>query len=109
MARKRENIYKRKDWRYEGRYIRTRDENGKAVYGYVYARNYADVKEKLTEYKTVKKKKPTGSSDTLSQWLDFWLDNAGNLKETTRQIYRGHTRNYILPKLGKVRFKKLTT
>lgn len=109
MARRGENIYKRKDGRYEGRYIRTRDENGKAIYGYVYARSYSDVKEKLAEYKAVKKKKPTGSSGTLSQWLDFWLGNAGNLKETTRQIYRGHIRNYILPKLGKVRLKKLTT
>ena len=53
MARRGENIYKRKDGRYEGRYIRTRDENGKAIYGYVYARSYSDVKEKLAEYKAV--------------------------------------------------------
>ena len=32
MARKGENIYKRKDGRYEGRYIISYDENGKAKY-----------------------------------------------------------------------------
>ena len=35
MARKGENIYKRKDGRYEGRYIKSYDINGKAVWGYI--------------------------------------------------------------------------
>ena len=39
MARKGENIYKRKDGRWEGRYIKSRSSTGKANYGYVYARN----------------------------------------------------------------------
>lgn len=46
MARKGENIYKRKDGRWEGRYIKGRSENGKAIYGYVYASSYSDVKKK---------------------------------------------------------------
>lgn len=40
MPRKGENIYKRKDGRWEARYIRDRTESGKAVYGYVYAKSY---------------------------------------------------------------------
>ena len=36
MARRGENIYKRKDGRYEGRYIKRYDINGKAVFSYVY-------------------------------------------------------------------------
>lgn len=36
MARKGENIYKRKDGRWEGRYIKSRSSTGKANYGYVY-------------------------------------------------------------------------
>ena len=47
MARKGENIYKRKDGRYEGRYIKSYDINGKAVWGYIYGRTYAETKEKL--------------------------------------------------------------
>ena len=34
MARKGENIYKRKDGRWEGRYIKSRSSTGKANYGY---------------------------------------------------------------------------
>lgn len=38
MPRKGENIYKRKDGRWEGRYIKSRTPAGKANYGYVYAK-----------------------------------------------------------------------
>lgn len=45
MPRKGENIYKRKDGRWEGRYIKARSKTGKAVYGYVYAPTYKEAKE----------------------------------------------------------------
>ena len=46
MGRKGENIFKRKDGRYEGRYIK--DYVGRtAIYGYIYARSYYDCKKKL--------------------------------------------------------------
>ncbi len=48
MPRKGENIYKQKDGRWEGRYIKSRTQTGKATYGYVYAKTYRDVKTKLT-------------------------------------------------------------
>lgn len=46
MPRKGENIYKRKDGRWEARYIKERTSDGKAVYGYVYANSYQEVKLK---------------------------------------------------------------
>ena len=46
MSRKGENIYKRKDGRWEGRYIRERVD-GKIKYGYIFAHSYKDAKEKL--------------------------------------------------------------
>ena len=46
MSRKGENITKRKDGRWEARYIKGRDLNGKAVYGYLYAHSYAEAREK---------------------------------------------------------------
>ena len=52
MARKGENIYKRKDGRWEGRYIKGRTLSGKALYGYVYAKAYGDVKNKLVAAKS---------------------------------------------------------
>ena len=66
MARRGENIYKRKDGRYEGRYIKRYDVNGKAVYGYVYSRSYADIRGKLAKCKSGKVPKATGSNTLLS-------------------------------------------
>ena len=45
MPRKGENIFKRKDGRWEGRYIKGRNGN-KAVYGYVFGKSYLEVKQK---------------------------------------------------------------
>ena len=49
MARRGENIYKRKDGRWEGRYKCGYDEDGKTKYHSVYARTYNEVKEKLSK------------------------------------------------------------
>lgn len=46
MPRRGENIYKRRDGRWEGRYIKSRID-GKTKYGYVYARTYKEIKQKL--------------------------------------------------------------
>ena len=47
MSRKGESIFKRSDGRYEGRYIKAYN-NGKAVYGYVYAKTYSPIFDSLT-------------------------------------------------------------
>lgn len=46
MARRGENIYKRKDGRWEGRSLK---QNGK--YHYFYAKTYREVKEKMKDFK----------------------------------------------------------
>lgn len=40
MSKRGENIYKRKDGRWEGRYIKCRTLHGKIQYGYVYGKSY---------------------------------------------------------------------
>lgn len=50
MPRTGENIYKRKDGRWEGCYIKERVD-GKAKYGAVYAGSYREVKQKLDKIK----------------------------------------------------------
>jgi len=50
MPKRGENIYKRKDGRWEGRYFKT-DEHQNKQYGYVYAKTYREVKEKLAQVK----------------------------------------------------------
>ena len=56
MARKGENIYKRKDGRWEGRYIKSRSSTGKANYGYVYAKSYREVKANVSKPRFFAKK-----------------------------------------------------
>lgn len=107
MARRGENIYKRKDGRYEGRYIKTYDINGKAIYGYVYDRSYSGIKSKLNKCKSAHKPKPAGSNTLLSEWFLIWIETETGIKDSTRQLYKRHIRNHIIPNLGKVPLKKL--
>lgn len=48
MAKRGENIRKRKDGRWEGRYIKGRKADRTAIWGYIYGHSYNEVKEKLT-------------------------------------------------------------
>lgn len=45
MPRKGENIYQRKDGRWEGKYIKKRSSTGAAIYGSVYAPTYTEVRK----------------------------------------------------------------
>lgn len=47
MPKKGENIYKRKDGRWEGRYIKAYLPNGKAQYTSIYGKTYAEAKQNL--------------------------------------------------------------
>lgn len=107
MARRGENIYKRKDGRYEGRYIKYYDVSGKAVYGYVYSKSYADVKEQLAKCKTEKQNLQSNSNTQLSNWLEIWLKSQGALKPTTKVIYQSYIDNHINITLGGIPLKKL--
>lgn len=53
MARRGENIYHRKDGRWEGRYRSGYTEGGKTKYHSVYGHSYAEVKEKLAPLKVM--------------------------------------------------------
>ena len=95
MARRGENIYLRKDGRYEGRYIKYYDLYGKGVYGYVYSRSYTDVKNKLAECKGAKGNNLHVSDISFSDWLKTWVETLNDIKDTTRALYKRHIRNNI--------------
>ena len=71
MPRHGENIYKRKDGRWEGRYIIGYRESGKARYGAVYAHSYQEVKQKLNQAKNGQLVKKTAV--TVEELFDLWL------------------------------------
>jgi len=51
MPRRGENIYKRKDGRWEGRYLCSYDEIGNRKYKFIYVRTYSELREKLNNLK----------------------------------------------------------
>ena len=108
MPRKGENIYKRKDGRWEGRFIKERI-NGKAKYGYVFARSYKEVKEKLNIAKgTTPNNANSHTTDALitsllfSQIVEEWLSvNSTQWKKSSLVKYENIINKYLLPQFGK--------
>lgn len=102
MPRRGENIYKRKDGRWEGRYIKTRTAEGKAKYGYVYAKNYRTVKSKLTQIdgSRITAEKYTDCStyaDLLKNWL---VSKRIKVKASTFARYYRIVKVYLIPQFG---------
>ena len=110
MARHGENIYKRKDGRWEGRYIKGYDAEGKAKPGYVYGKTYKEAKEKLTFAKanTKAEKKVISSDMTVSDWFDRWLERQKRIKRSSYTTYSSNINKHIKKKLGKIKLRMLT-
>lgn len=104
MGKRGENIYKRKDGRWEGRYRKSRNREGRILYGYIYGKKYNDVRKRLLE-KKVHYLEYTGETfeGTLSEWLDHWLFVVikNNVKLSTWTSYESKIRNHINPFLGR--------
>ncbi len=98
MARRGENIYKRKDGRWEGRYQVYCSEMQKMKYKSVYAHSYKECKEKL---KAVSKKpEPISTLKNISieEIFQLWLEYInGNVKKSTYYIYFNIVNKHILP------------
>lgn len=113
MPKKGENIYKRKDGRWEGRYIKSRSISGKIIYGYVYAKTYREVKTKLRETTLTQKVQPVASStmsaNIFSTIASDWLESIkSQTKESTFNKYQNTLTNYILPLYGEQPLDRIT-
>lgn len=110
MARRGENIYKRGDGRWEGRYIRGRTPEGRAQYGYVYAATYSVCREKRRQRLRELPREITPSNNmTLPEAVDlFFAERGRKLKESTASRYRYVVRQYIQPQLGAAPLYALT-
>lgn len=89
MPRRGENIYKRKDGRWEARYIKEMSVDGTKKYGSVYAKTYNEVKAKqqmlLLSEKTKRNLVIFTVSDTMYEWLE---SNKNQVKITSYQKYK---------------------
>lgn len=109
MARRGENIYKRKDGRWEGRYIVGHKPTGQTKYASVYGKTYGEVKEKLTRKKSDRFRSLPNCSMTVRVIIEMWLAvRSADVKESSYQRYKMLTDKHILPLIGSIRLNALT-
>lgn len=116
MPRRGENIYKRKDGRWEGRYIKEHV-NGKIKYGYVFARTYKEVKDRLAtagrEYtKTVKENdfnQVIEASENFSVIAKEWLaSHEPQWKQSSIVKYTNILNSYLFPAFANKNISEIT-
>ncbi len=112
MPRTGENIYKRKDGRWEARYICAHDSQRKAVYKYIYAKTYKEVKAKMLKSITESKKNANDEKHICEYGilLDNWLKSKElSVKESTYIRYKNAVEKHIKPSLGKYSISSINT
>lgn len=105
MCKKGENIYKRKDNRWEARYIKEYLPDGTTKFGYCYGKSYKEAKEKLLKAKIESLKfesnKFVQNEIHFSKYCEEWLLLKRNqVKESTYVKYTSALEKYIKPQLG---------
>ena len=103
MPRRGENIYKRKDGRWEARYVKEITADGKKKYGSVYASSYKEVKAKqqLCILQPTENHNPIRI--TVTELIAEWLSSMKNhVKSCTYQKYECVCRNHIISDLGTI-------
>ena len=115
MARKGENIYRRKDDRWEGRYVKSRSADGRPKYGSVYDKTYGETKKKLLEKRAealLAQEQPQEenlpSADCFERVAQQWLSSSRkNIKESTYNKYADFLDKHILPRFGKMIMRRI--
>ncbi len=109
MPRKGENIYKRKDGRWEGRYIKCRTTDGKIRYGYIYAKTYREVKAKLKGVSVAIQIPETtfpeteNNEITMKEISESWFSAIQpHVKESTSVKYQNLLNSYLFPEFGEL-------
>ena len=114
MPRRGENIRRRKDGRWEGRYIKGYDsKKKKAKYASVYGKTYAETKLKLNE---AKYKNSVGivyvdaKNKLFGEIIGSWFNAQKiNLKPSSVIKYQNLIENHILPEIGHRKLRELNS
>lgn len=112
MAKRGDNIHKRKDGRWEGRYKKGRRSDGTIQYGSVYGKSYTEVKKKLKDAATFTGVLSVSQNreKTFGEILDLWMDNNRlKLKGATINKYQNLIDTHISPALGNTKISDLTS
>ena len=113
MSKRGENIYKRRDGRYEGRYVIGKNENGTTKFGYVYGYQYGAVKKELLQKKAQRLENRGEAHQgkmSVAHWLDDWLSTCvrGHVRQSSFQTYQTLCNKHILPRLGALDIAAIT-
>ncbi len=110
MARRGDNIHKRKEGRWEGRYKNGFHTDGSVKYSSVYAHSYFECKKKLAEANSSSNKNTNIShseklfSDVIMRWF---YANQIRLKGATKNKYMNIIEKHLIPGLGGIRLSAL--
>jgi len=112
MARRGENIYRRKDGRWEGRYIKGRKPDGKPIFGSVYAHSYGEVKRRLLPMKAAYCNLSLEPRNT-SHFREYLLAHlaqkrTSRIKASSYDSYYRIVHNHLLPRLGQYPMHQVT-
>lgn len=109
MPRRGDNIYKRKDNRWEGRYPVGYNSDGRTKYRSVYGKTYGEVKDKLLQAQQKSVLSVKTSNLTIKVLFDEWiLKISSSTKESTLANYRMKISKHLLPYFGGMRYDLLT-
>ena len=109
MARRGENIYKRKDGRWEGRYKNGFKSDGKTKYSSIYGKSYAEVRSALIQKRVQIQKEAPVCRLKFREIVQMWLKSLKNtVKESTYANYLMKIEKHILLRLGGISYDKLT-
>ena len=114
MSRRGENIRKRKDGRWEGRYYTWELQTGRNAVHSVYAKTYSEVKEKLSaaklSVKNISKEYDESGKVCFHTVAEEWLTMiSSERKHATYMKYRTVYEKYIREKVGKIPFSELNS
>ncbi|MDD5835615.1 MAG: tyrosine-type recombinase/integrase [bacterium] len=102
MGRKGESIFKRKDGRFEARYVKDY-KNDVPNYGYIYGKSYSEVKEKrrLITIEIEKKKINYANKEKFNYYIYKWLEGKKDkIKKSSYATYLNKVKKHLLPDLG---------
>lgn len=116
MARRGENIYHRRDGRWEGRCIVGRKMDGRPKFHSIYGQSYSEVKKNLVLLKSEHMAQPREQAvliygnGSLSDWMDYWLDviEKPYIRPTTYTLYQRNIHNHLRPHLGRYALQELS-
>ena len=106
------SIRKRKDGRWEGRYVAGHDANGKPIRRNVLGKTQAEVRAKLRLAIEAAETLDVARAGeyTVEKWVRTWYElySKPNIRENTQKYYETFIDRHIIPMLGGIKLEKLT-